>query len=632
MKNRDKKTALTTDLYTPEGELLAADTNCTPWADYPRPHLKRNSYFCLNGQWELFSLKDTTGVSLSDLCRTHIGNHTDPSTKNSCARPDRETKTAGCEAISQDGVFYEGEVRVPFVPQSLLSGIHKNFSDDTVLYYKKSFSFAKKGSGSRALLHIDGADRDMSLFLNGHPVGSHFGGYDPAVFDVTRYLSDENHLEVFVRDSHKDVSKPYGKQRENRGGMWYTPVSGIWQTVWIEEVPSVYVSEIRVKTDLFGADVTVEMSDGSRCDGDIVLRDGEETLKVKLNEGRGRVEPKEPKLWSPEAPHLYEFSVKVGEDTVDSYFALRTVTVEKCEQGRVICLNGKPYFFHGVLDQGYFSDGIFLPATPGGFERDILKAKELGFNMLRKHIKVEPELFYYACDRLGMIVFQDMVNCGDYSFIRDTALPTVGFKHRNDKKLHRDPETRREFIDCMEKTVLRLSFHPSVCYWTIFNEGWGQFDHADAYRRLKNIDGTRPVDSVSGRFFSPKGTVSDVDSRHVYFKKVKIRRTDKPVILSEFGGYSYKVEGHSFNLSDNYGYGSYESAEAFENALIGLYTEQIIPAIRDGLCGTVYTQISDVEDETNGLMTYDRKVTKVSASRLRELSESLKKGFSNAYK
>ena len=311
----------------------------------------------------------------------------------------------------------------------------------------------------------------------------------------------------------------------------------------------------------------------------------------------------------------------------ESYFALRTVSVSTVNGIGRICLNGKPYFFHGLLDQGYFSDGIFLPASPEGFERDILIAKKLGFNMLRKHIKVEPELFYYACDTLGMIVFQDMINCGDYSFIRDTALPTVGFKNKNDKKMHRDPVARGEFIKCMEETVTRLSFHPSVCYWTVFNEGWGQFDHAAAYSRLKELDSSRPVDSVSGWFTHGKKTVSDVVSPHIYFKDVKLGMSEKPTVISEFGGYSFKVEGHSFNPVKNYGYGSFSSAEELEKAISSLYLEQVLPAVRDGLCGTVYTQISDVEDETNGLMTYDRQVTKVTEVGMKRIADAIFAAF-----
>ena len=262
--------------------------------------------------------------------------------------------------------------------------------------------------------------------------------------------------------------------------------------------------------------------------------------------------------------------------------------------------------------------------------RDILEMKELGFNMLRKHIKVEPERFYYDCDRLGMIVFQDMVNNGSYSFLRDTALPTIGVKSLSDKRLHRDEETRKAFIDGMEATVKALKNHPCICYWTIFNEGWGQFCADETYERMKKLDDARFIDSTSGWFYQKK---SDVDSLHVYFKPIKMpKRSNRPIVLSEFGGYSYKPEGHVYNPYNTYGYRFFKEREDFENALDGLYRDEIIPAIKKGLCATVYTQVSDVEDETNGLLSYDRKVLKIDKLRAQSFSAAIFEAFEEAVK
>lgn len=645
MKKNKKSEIAFADMYTPEGEALLACPEATPWQRYPRPHLKRSSFLCLNGEWEF------------------------------CA-------TAGEPSYSE-------KILVPFPPQSLLSGVHRSISDGETLCYRKSFGFqweTRKGlrdggdgrefsqdgadsreglrddsdgressligadSGEslrdggdcreifqdgadaqrdRAILHIDAADNSTRVRLNGHPVGEHSGGYDRISLDVTDFISEENVLEIFVTDHHESRVMPYGKQCENRGGMWYTPVSGVWQTVWLEQVPRIYITEIGCSSDLTAAEITVKTNLPS-ADGRVILHLPAGDEQYPLRDGKALISPHAPRLWSPEDPFLYRFTAEVGDDRVESYFALRTVTVEAKGDRKHLCLNGKPYFFHGLLDQGYYSDGIFLPASPEGYERDILAARELGFNTLRKHIKLEPDVFYYECDRLGMIVFQDMVNNGDYSFLRDTALPTVGFKRKNDKRLHRHAETRAQFIKCMEQAVRRLSFHPSVCYWTIFNEGWGQFDHAAAYERLRELDRSRPIDSVSGWFSDPRRTVSDVESPHVYFKKVKISRGDRPVVLSEFGGFSYKVEGHSFNPVQNYGYGSCASSEELEKALESLYLEQIIPAIRRGLCGAVYTQLTDVEDETNGLLTYDRRITKVDAARMQSLARALILEFERA--
>lgn len=569
------------ELYTEEGEALAGGT---PWESYPRPHLKRDSYLCLNGRWE-FSV----------------------------------TKGGAVPAYSE-------EINVPFVPQSILSGIHRNVEKGDVLCYRRRFSLPSGFEKKRTRLHIGAADQKARVCLNGSLLGEHVGGYDGFSFDLCDLNEGENIIEIFVTDDG-GTTLPYGKQREKRGGMWYTPVSGIWQTVWIESLPDVYVSDIKIKSRLDSADITFEMNDGSRPDGELILDDGQ---RFEINHGMATVTPKDPKHWTPDSPHLYFFTARIGEDSIGSYFALRTLSIREVNGRPLICLNEKPIFFHGLLDQGYFSDGIFLPASPEGYERDVLAAKRFGFNMLRKHIKIEPELFYYACDRLGMIVFQDMVNNGDYSFLKDTALPTVGFRRRNDKRMHRDPTTRLEFLRGMEKTVSKLDFHPSVCYWTIFNEGWGQFDHASAYRLLRSLDPTRPIDSVSG-WFSGKETVSDVESLHVYFKEVKLTPSDRPIVLSEFGGYSYKVEDHSFNPHDNYGYGSFRSAEELESAITKLYTEQVLPSISRGLCGAVYTQLTDVEDETNGLLTYDRRVTKISENGATKISEALFSEFKKLY-
>ena len=285
-----------------------------------------------------------------------------------------------------------------------------------------------------------------------------------------------------------------------------------------------------------------------------------------------------------------------------------------------LCLNGRPYFLHALLDQGYWSDGIYTPATPDGYEKDILAMKELGFNTLRKHIKVEPEQFYYDCDRLGMLVMQDMVNNGHYSFFRDTALPTVGLKRLNDKHLHRSETTRKAFFDGMKATVSQLRNHPCIVYWTIFNEGWGQFDSQTAYERLKALDSTRFIDTASGWF---KGADSDVDSEHIYFKPVKLKYSEKPMVLSEFGGYSYKPEGHVANPVNTYGYRFFKEQADFEAALVKLYEDEISPAVEKGLCGAVYTQVSDVEDETNGLLSYDRRVCKVGSEPMRKIADAL---------
>ena len=558
-------------LYTPEGEFLSPQ----PWNTYPRPQMRREKWMNLNGLWD-FAVTPSSEIPQS----------------------------------------YEETIRVPFPPESLLSGIHRAVPEGAFLFYRRTFTLPDGFEGGRVLLHIGAADQEAEVYLNGNLLGGHTGGYQPFSFDITEALAAENELVIRVVDRLSFLQLPYGKQRKKRGGMWYTPVSGIWQTVWLEAVPEKYIPSLRIRTGLDW----VEFEAGTG-DGTVTIRTPEGAVEIPLRGGKARAELEYPRLWSPEDPYLYVCSIRMGEDNVESYFALRTLEIKEFDGIYRLCLNGTPYFFHGLLDQGYWSDGLFTPADAVCYEKDILAMKALGFNTLRKHIKVEPEQFYYDCDRLGMIVFQDFVNNGKYSFLRDTALPTVGMKRKNDRHLHKDPKTRHYFLVHMEQTVAQLFNHPCVCYWTIFNEGWGQFDSTAAYHHLKALDDSRFIDSASGWF---AGGESDVESDHVYFKPFRPRKTKKPLVLSEFGGYALKVEGHVFNPHQEYGYRHFESREAYQAAVVKLYEEEIVPAIPKGLCGAIYTQVSDVEDETNGLVTYDRAVTKLDADVMRALAEKLK--------
>ncbi|MBQ9860512.1 MAG: glycoside hydrolase family 2 [Clostridia bacterium] len=572
MKNKDGYVRL----YTPSGERLHNDPSVQPWNAYPRPQLRRDSFLCLNGNWEL-------AISGGDVLPT----------------------------------AFPRTIRVPYPVESLLSEVGEKVAADSRLYYRRTFSLPEGFVRDRVLLHIGAADQRCRVWLNGTAVGGHSGGYDPITLDITPYLQAENTLLIAVWDELDNHVLPYGKQRRDRGGMWYTPVTGIWQTVWVESVPESYVKGLTITTHKNTA--TVRVDGASEGTVTVVTPGGEQT--VPLTDGVAEIAVENPRLWCPEDPYLYEFTLQCGEDTVQSYFALRTLSTEQVGGIPRLCLNGKPVFFHGVLDQGYWSDGLFLPPLPTCYAWDVEKMQELGFNTLRKHIKIEPEQFYYDCDRLGMLVWQDMVNNGDYSFFRDTALPTVGLKRLNDRRLHRDPATRAAFEAGMEQTVRQLGNHPCIVGWTIFNEGWGQFDSQRMYEKLRQLDPTRFIDTASGWF---SGADSDVVSEHVYFKPYRFKAADKPVFLSEFGGYSYKPEGHVFNVGKTYGYRFFTEQSAFEDALEQLYWQEIIPAAKQGLCGAVYTQLSDVEDETNGLYSYDRRVCKVTPSRLQAIAEALK--------
>ena len=528
------------------------------FCEYPRPQLVRESFLSLNGNWQFY--------------------------KNGRIR---------------------GKITVPFPPESRISGIFRNLEPTDVTEYRRTFTLPDGFKKDRVLLHFGAVDRFCVVSINDRVMGEHDGGYLPFTLDVTDALCEgENVITVNVSDN-LDPDYPYGKQRVKRGGMWYTPTSGIWQTVWLESVCDNYIKSLRLTPALDSVLITVL----GGCDKKTLIFEGKEyefcgeTYLLRVED---------PVNWTPDTPHLYDFEIVCGADRVRSYFALRTVSVV----GRDILLNGKPYFFHGLLDQGYFSDGIFTPASEEGYRNDILTAKKCGFNMLRKHIKLEPDLFYYYCDKYGMAVFQDFVNSGKYSFMIDTALPTVLLRRGIS---HGVTANRREqFIKTGEGIQEVLYNHPSVLYYTVFNEGWGQFDADGCYTHFKTNDPTRVYDTTSGWFKTKK---SDVESDHVYFKKVKLKKTDRPMVLSEFGGFSCRVRGHHFNPDSNMGYSFFtEDPAEFEKKLISLYERDVIPNIANGLCVTVLTQLSDVEDETNGIMTYDRQVLKVDPAHMRELA------------
>ena len=576
---RPQKPVRTVDLKTPFEEAAKGDE----WErEYPRPQMKRDSYLSLCGVWDL-------GVE----------------------------KKGTTEPI--------GEVKVPFSPETRLSGVNRTLQKDERYIYEKVFELTEDFARERTLLHFGAVDQIAEVWLNGTYLGEHVGGYLPFTFDVSGIATaGTNVLRVRVTDE-LDIQLAYGKQRKKRGGMWYTPISGIWQAVWLEGVPERYISSLRITPTLSSVKI------------DTVGGEDNKTLTLHLPEGdkeytyegdQIEIEIENPILWSPENPHLYTFTITDGKDSIDSYFALRTVEVKTVADKQYICLNGKPYLFHGLLDQGYYSDGIYTPATPEGYRYDIAKMKELGFNMLRKHIKIEPDVFYYECDKQGMVVFQDMLNSGHYSFIFDTALPTAGWRRGF---FHTVSARRRADFEGGSRALMDLLYnHPSVCYYTIFNEGWGQYLGASrVYDEFKAYDPTRIFDTTSGWFKVPR---SDVQSEHIYFRRVQFKREGRPLVLSEFGGYSCKIEGHSFNLDQNYGYTTHPSTESFSNELERLYFEEVLPTVKnDGLCAAVLTQVSDVEDETNGLVTYDRQVCKVETKRMQAMARKLQEAFDSQF-
>ncbi len=552
------------ELFTEEGYKLYNDPERIPWDVYPRPLMERDSFLNLCGWWD-FSVKEGDSVILEN-----------------------------------------SSVRVPFPPESVLSGINTHFPEGAALIYKREVELPPGFRKERLILHVDAADQHARVFADGKLCGSHDGGYEHFSMELP-VDKDSFSLVIETTDDLRDQDEPYGKQRIKRGGMWYTPFSGIWQSVWLESVPDEYVKKLVINSGR--EEVSVSTQDESQ-EGliRVFTPEGEESFELKG--GEAVIKPRCIRNWCPEDPYLYHFELELkGGDRLRSYFALRDIRTGTDENGVPrLFLNGKPCFFNGLLDQGYFSDGLSTPADPSLYESDIMKVKELGFNTLRKHVKVEPDLYYAACDRLGIVVFQDMINNGHYSFFHDTALPNIGFPNRDDTKIHVDDRTRSIFISRAKSAVKQLNSFPCILYWTIFNEGWGQFDSVNMCRIFKEMLPDSIVDAASGWHDMGAG---DVKSIHKYNDRYVFKASDKPVILSEFGGYTCRIGGHLLNEDKSYGYGAAENPAELAERLEKLYREEIFPAVENGLCAAIYTQLSDVEDEINGILTYDHKVCKL---------------------
>lgn len=539
--------------------------NKMPWNLHPRPQMRRKEYKILQDGWELNS------------------------------RP----------------------IRMPYPPQSRLSGYDGPVED--VLRYTCSFRVPDTWEGGRILLHFGAVDQIAQVAVNGVELGTHEGGYLPFTFDVTEVLTADSYLELTAIDELSE-NYPYGKQCKNPHGMWYTPVSGIWQQVWLEHVPDLYIEKLEITPSLDRVKISVICNKPAEQIRTVITLPGGKMREAESADGNFEIEIPNPHLWTPDDPYLYDLTVYAGADCVQSYFALRTIEICRIDGVRRVCLNQKPIFLHGVLDQGYFEDGLFLPESEAGYEQDILNMKQLGFNLLRKHIKVEPECFYYACDRLGMLVMQDMVNNGSYCFLRDTALPTIGVKRGKDAHRNRSPKVRDVFRRHTCDTITHLYNHPCIVAYTIFNEGWGQFLADEMYDMVKKLDSTRLVDATSGWFVQKK---NDFDSEHIYFRLKKFCPKDRPLFVTECGGYQYLLADHFYGKKE-YGYGACKSSGELTSRIEEMYEKMILPYIPGGVCGCIYTQLSDVEGEINGLYTYDRKDCKVDTQRLRKMADRLK--------
>ncbi len=548
--------------------------SATPLCEQPRPQFARPGYVILNGEWDYAIRREG-------------------------------------EAIGQ----YDGKILVPFSPESAASGVGRVLLPGEVLYYRRSLTVDEVSA--HYLLHFDAVDHEATLAVNGQEVGRHSGGYLPFSFDIAPYLTvGKNEITLSVRDATDVGDQPRGKQTLSPGGIWYTPQSGIWQTVWAEPLPENYIPSVKITPDLDGQCVRFAFPVDGVC---VTVADGKDRYFGIAEGGELTIPLKNVHPWSPSDPYLYTVVFQLGKDRVESYFAMRKFSLVADKQGhKRLALNNTPIFHSGVLDQGYYPETLLTPPSDEAMINDILAVKGLGMNMLRKHIKVEPMRFYYHCDRLGMLVWQDIVSGGaDYKPAVIQVLPFIGIHLKDSGKsayrlFKRENEKEREaFIRFAEKTVAHLYNVPSLALYTLFNEGWGQFDSTVLGARMIALDGTRTWDIVSGWHDQGKGS-SPLKSLHVYYKPVKLPRgDDRCVVLSEFGGYSCPSEGHMFSPAKLFGYRMYKSDEELRTAVRALYDREVLPLVEKGLAAAVYTQLSDVEEEINGILTYDRRVNKL---------------------
>lgn len=573
------------DLYTRWGEKTRHEK--VPLDDYPRPQLVRNNWCNLNGKWEY-------KISQSDSKPTN----------------------------------YDGDILVPFSPESLLSGVQKIVTPQDTLWYRRKFK-VRKNADEQVLLHFGAVDQVCEVWVNETLVGKHEGGYWPFSFNITHVLREENEVIVKVKDGSDSSIHAYGKQKQKRGKIWYTPQSGIWQTVWLENVPVNYVTELELIPNFDEKKIRIKLEMNGIFEPACikVLSDTDIIVEVMMTEPEIWIKIPDMIAWTPDSPHLYTIELSVGQDWVKSYFGMRKFSIGKNRLGHSIpLLNNEPIFYNGLLDQGYWSDGLYTPPSDDGVIYEIQLMKELGYNMLRKHIKIEPMRWYYHCDRLGMIVWQDFVNGGSpgYSQMLIRVLPYININLRDDKYkwFRRDLKKSREQFEIeVEKTVRLLKNVPSIGVWVPFNEGWGQFDSTLIGNKVRQLDPTRLVDYVSGYHDQGAG---DFVSPHIYFKKYTLKQDKyaRVQILSEFGGYSLPIKDH-MSSEKIYGYKKFNTKAAYTSAVIELYEKEILPAIERGLAGTVYTQVSDVEDEINGLVTYDRHTLKLDKEKIIQLNERI---------
>jgi len=601
-KRPQEELAPLTTVWGDEVLAASADPGYVPYGDsHPRPQLARGTWQSLNGWWE-YAI-----VASEDAAHAWRG--------------------------SLPPADMDGRILVPFSPEARLSGVGRQLGPDELLWYRREVVAPDLSGGRRLLLHLDGVDHACSVWLDGAKLAEHEGAYLPFVVDVTDVMAPGAHvLEICAFDPSETGTQLRGKQRLERGTMWYTAQSGVWKDVWYEVVPATHIADLRVIARPETGELTVEVTVDGPAPASASLEIEPMGTFPFGSEPKGThpatlattVQMGDVRLWSPEDPHLYQLRVRVGDDEVTSYAAFRDVEVAPDEDGvpRVM-LNHEARFLRGLLDQGYWPDGLLTPPSEAAMEADVRAARDMGFNLLRKHIKVEMDRWYAACDRLGMLVWQDMPSGGsplsDWQTQQKPTLFKASWSRMRDdtpaaweKLAAGDARYRQEWRETCRETVRRLSCHPSVITWVVFNESWGQFCAAEQTSAVRALDPTRPIVSASGWYDQGSG---DFFAVHNYFRGMHLFQdplgpaSPRAQVVSEFGGLTWHVDGHS-SLDRAYGYAQFEDEGAWQSGVRDLLAQ--VDALEDkGLAGFVYTQLTDVEEETNGLLTYDRRVCKL---------------------
>jgi len=531
---------------------------------------------------------------------------------------------------------YDGKILVPFAIESSLSGVQKRINEDNELWYHHTFNVPRSWRKKQIILHFGAVDWESELWINDQKVGSHYGGYDPFAFNITPYLKKGKFqkLELKVWDPTDDGFQPRGKQIKSPRGIWYSPVSGIWQTVWLEPVNEKHISKLYTITDIDNQSVNLNpiTSYDSVTDFlELIVKENDKILsKMRVQiDSEINIPIKNPKLWSPESPFLYDLEIKLisnGKvvDRIKSYFGMRKISIKKDVNGTMrMQLNNKDYFQFGTLDQGWWPDGLYTAPTDEALKFDIIKTKELGFNMIRKHVKVEPARWYYHADKLGMLVWQDMPNGEKYGipkwqtnkfFDGEEFMPSI----------ESETNFKNEWMEIMDF----LYSNPSIVCWVPFNESWGQFKTEEISEWTKSFDSSRLVNAASGGNYYKVGDITDI---HNYPEpKMKFYDPDRANVLGEYGGIGLAIEDHLWQADRNWGYIRYKSSKEATDQYVN-FANKLLEMVSLGFSGAIYTQTTDVEGEVNGLITYDRKVIKLDLDRVREVNLKLRKSLPNKY-